>query len=354
MPSLPRPLVCAALLASVVAAAATAAAAELPVSPAQAESMGLESRAVTAAQWIRVTRLPARVELDPRVRRVITARFAGTVSAVLVREGDEVKAGAPLLGVQSPAWAEAVALAQANSARLTQAAQAEGRARALLDAGVIARRELEAAQSELAALRAAAASDAARSAGARVGPDGTVELPAPAAGRVLRRPHDPGDAVAEGEVLLEIASGDGLVALGSAPARLAGRIAPGMRASTAAGLTGEVTAVSAALDPHTQALAVRFALPAGAAPPGQMIELAIARPAPPGTVELPSAAVVDVAGKPSVFVAHERGFAVQPVELLARDGASAWVSGLPDGERVVSRGVLALKSLAEGGDAGGE
>lgn len=355
MPSPSRTFLCAALLAATLTTAAEAAPAALAISPAQALAMGLEFAPAVAADWVRVARLPARVELDASVRRLVAARHPGTVAGVYVREGEDVLAGQLLLSLQSPEWADAVALAQANTARLTQAGQAETRARALLEAGVIARRELESAQAELAALRATVAGDAARTAGARIGRDGSVELLAPSGGRVLRRPHDPGHAVNAGEMLLEIASGDALVALGSAPPRLAGQIASGMRATTASGIEGEVTAVSGALDPATHALAVRFRLPGGAAAPGQMIELAIARPAPSGAVEVPAVAVVDLAGTPTVFVARGDGFAAQPVDLLARDGASAWMTGVRADERVVTRGVLALKSLAESDtDAGGE
>ena len=339
----------AALLALHLAAAAQAQAQLLPVSEAQSVAMGIETAPLAAAQWVRVARLPARVELDPALRRVLSARHPGTVVAVLAREGEEVRAGQAVLRLHSPDWAYAIAIARGNSARLRQAIQAEARSRALLEAGVIPRRELEAAEAGLAELRALVASDDARTAGARIDEHGVVELLAPASGRVLRRPLDAGSAVMGGEALLEIATGDILVALGSAPARLAGEIAVGMRATTATALDGAVSAVGSALDPDTHALAVRFSLPAGAAAPGQMIELAVSRTAPPGTVELPASAVVDMGGIATVFLARENGFVVQRVSLLENDGGMAWITGAQPGERVVTRGVLALKSLAQTG-----
>ncbi|MBK6288942.1 MAG: efflux RND transporter periplasmic adaptor subunit [Gammaproteobacteria bacterium] len=340
---------CTALLAVHLAAAAQVPPLVLEVSEAQSRAMGIETAPLVAAQWVRVARLPARVELDPALRRVLSARHSGTVVAVLAREGEEVRAGQAVLGLHSPEWAQAIASAQGNSARLRQATQAEARARALLEAGVIPRRELEAAQAELAGMRALAASDNARTAGGRIDDEGVIELPAPVSGRVLRRPVDAGSAVMAGDALLEIATGDALVALGSAPARLAGELDTGMRATTAAALDGTVSAVGSALDPATHALAVRFSLPAGAAAPGQMIELTVSRAAPADTVELPASAVVDIGGIASVFLVRENGFAVQRVSLLKSDSGSSWVRGAPAGERVVIRGVLALKSLAQAG-----
>lgn len=345
----PSRIFCTALLAVHLGAAAQAQSQLLPVSEAQSRAMGIETAPLTAAQWVRVARLPARVELDPVLRRVLSARHSGSVVAVLAREGDVVRAGQAVLRLHSPDWAQAIAIAGGNSARLRQAMQAEVRARALLEAGVIPRRELEAAEAELTELRALVASDDARTAGARIDEHGVVELLAPASGRVLRRPLDAGSAVTSGEVLLEIATGDTLVALGSAPARLAGELVVGMRATTATALDGAVSAVGSALDPDTHALAVRFSLPAGAAVPGQMIELAVSRTAPPGTVELPASAVVDMDGVATVFLAREDGFVVQRVSLLNSDGGTAWISGARPGERVVTRGVLALKSLAQTG-----
>lgn len=348
MKSLSR-MLCVVLFAALLAAAAQAQPLVLSVSEAQSRAMGIETAPLVAAQWVRVARLPARVELDPALRRVLSARHPGSVVAVLAREGDAVRAGQVVLGLHSPEWAQAIAIAHGNSARLRQATQAETRARALLEAGVIPRRELEAAQAELAELRALAASDNARTAGAHIDDEGTVELLAPVSGRVLRRPVDVGSAVTAGDALLEIATGDALVALGSAPARLAGELAAGMRATTAAAIHGTVSAVGSALDPETHALAVRFSLPAGAAAPGQMIELTVSRAAPPDTVELPASAVVDIEGVASVFLVRENGFGVQRVALLTSDGGSTWVTGAPAGERVVIRGVLALKSLAQAG-----
>lgn len=55
-----------------------------------------------------------------------------------------------------------------------------------------------------------------------------------------------------------------------------------------------------------------------------------------------------VAGRDSVFVRGPGGIEVVAVEVLHRDGRAAYLDGVPAGAEVVSRGVLALKAVAEG------
>ncbi len=69
-------------------------------------------------------------------------------------------------------------------------------------------------------------------------------------------------------------------------------------------------------------------------------------PVAPGTVAVPRMAVVEVQGVPTVFVerADELPKAV-PVKVVGRRGEDKLITGIQAGDRVVSRGAFALKSV---------
>lgn len=353
MPRLPTLLPLA--LALAVAVANASAATPLPITPAQAEAMGLAFAEAEPADWIPVATIPAQAELAPGARAILPARHAGTVERILVADGDTVTAGQPLLALASADWSTALAAARGRAARLDALARQAARSEALLAAGVIAQRENEATRAELAALGSESKADQAALQSATVAADGSLVLRATVAGTVLRRHVSPGTPFQAGDVLVEIASGEGLVAEGQAPARLVGKLAAGMRATTPEGAVGEVLGVGGAIDPMTRSLPVMASLPVGSAVPGALLELGISRRADADVARVPATAVIAVAGQPSVFVRRGDGIEVAPVQVHFRDSQRAWVSGLPPKSEVVSRGVLALKAVAESpADASGE
>jgi len=337
------PLTLALLIASTPASAAT----PLPVTPVQIEAMGLAFARAEPAEWIPVATVPAQAELAPAARTLVPARHAGMVERVLVADGGAVSVGQPLLAVSSAEWSGALGVATGRFAKLDAMTKQAERSEALLSAGVIARRDDEATRAELSALRAEARADAMTLSSGAVAADGIVLVRSPADGTVLRRHVVAGSAFEAGAVLVEIARGDGLVAEGQAPARLAGRLAPGMRASTPDGAIGTVIGVGSAIDPSTRALSVVATLPAGAAVPGALVELAIARAADAGVARVPASGVIEVGGQASVFVRRGNGLALVPVRVHFRDARHAWVGGLGQEVEMVSAGVLALKAVAE-------
>ena len=352
MPRLPTllPLAIGLSLAFATANAMASPSQPLPVTPAQAEAMGLAFTRTAPADWIPVATLPAQAELAPGARTLLSARYAGVVARTLVADGDTVTANQPLLAMDSADWSAALAGAAGRAARLEALTRQASRSQALLAAGVIAKREDEATRADLAALQSEARSDAATRQSASVDADGRLLLRATLAGKVLRRHVATGSPFQAGDVLVEIASGDELVAEGQAPARLAGKIAAGMRASTPDGAIGEVVGVGGAIDPMTRSIPVMATLPSGASLPGALLELAISRRAEAGVVRVPAAALVTVSGQASVFLRVGETLELAPVEVHFRDGRQAWIGGLAPGAEVVSRGVLALKAVAEAAD----
>jgi len=340
-------------LAVLIPAAHAAPPAPLPLEPAQIEAMALVFSPATDARWIPVARIPAEIEAAPDSQAAIAAPYAGTLTRVIAAEGRPVRAGDPLLAIASPDWAMAIAEAEGRLARRDAAQRQADRARALLDAGVMASRDAEAQRAEAVALGAGAQADRALLASARLGDDGSVLLRAPIAGVLMQRVSGVGEPVAAGQLLARIGTDEQRRANGHAPARLAGQIAPGMRASVGDAV-GDVVSVAGAIDPATRAIAVAANLPAAAGLPGALVELSISREAGAGMRQVPASAVIGVGGRDTAFVRGADGIAPIAVDVAYRDGSSAWVSGLPADAEVVSRGVLALKAVAESLADGGE
>lgn len=348
-PAIFLPLVLAALLGPAAQAAQPV---SLPLEPAQIKAMGLAFAPATQVAWIPVARVPAEVELASDAQFALVAPYPGTVAAVLAPEGKEVAAGTPLMSVASPAWAAALAEAAGRGARRDAAVRQVERGRALLEAGVIAAREVEALRAEAAALGASARADRALLGTASLAADGTVLVRAPRAGRLLQRAGGSGRAIEAGALLARIGERDQRVVIGRAPARLAGTLVPGMRASVGAAV-GTLDSVAGAIDAGSRSITVSARMPAEAGLPGALVELAIDRAAPSGTQRVPGSAVVGMTGGEVVFVRRGEAITMVPVKVHFRDGTQAWVGGVPAGAQVVARGVLALKAVAESLRAGG-
>lgn len=340
-------------LAALLPAAHAASPVRLPLEPAQIEAMALAFTPAVDTAWIPVARIPAEVELASDAQFALVAPYAGTLAEIHAPEGSNVAAGTRLLSVASPAWAAALADAAGRAARHEAAVRQAARGKALLDAGVIAARDVEALRAEAAALGAAARADHALTGNASLSADGTVLVRAPRAGRLLQRASGHGRAVQPGELLARIGERDERVVIGHAPARLAGRLAPGMRASVGSA-AGELDSVAGAIDPGSRSITVSARLPADAGLPGALVELAVDRAAPSGTRRVPASAVVGMATGDAVFTRRGNAIDMVPVQVHYRDGEQAWVGGLPAGTEVVSRGVLALKAVAASLPAAGE
>jgi len=318
----------------------------LPLEPAQVEAMALAFAPVVDTAWIPVARIPAEVEFASDAQVALFAPYPGTLARVHAPEGRDVAVGAPILSVASPAWATALADAAGRTARRDAAVREDERGKALLEAGVIAAREAAALRAEATALRAATRADPALTNGASLSADGTVLVRATRSGQLLQRASGQGRAIQAGELLARIGEGDQCMVIGRAPARLASTLTPGMRAAVG-GAVGEIESVAGAIDPGSRSVTVSARMPAAAGLPGALVELAIDRPAPSETRRVPASAVIRMAEDDAVFARSDDTIAMIQVQVHYRDGKQAWVGGLRAGSEVVTRGVLALKAVAE-------
>ena len=184
---------------------------------------------------------------------------------------------------------------------------------------------------------------------------GISELRAPVAGVVAERSIAPGQNVGDSLVAFRVGDLDQLWVL----LRVFERHVEVLRAGDHVDIRslsapdrvihGKVAHIGSVLDPATRTTDVRVEVDNEERwlRPGQAVEAKIHASGPAGDVlSVPSAAVTYVDGAPTVFVAETpTRFSPRPVE-VGFDGGDrlAIKGGLREGEQVVSKSVLALKS----------
>ncbi len=158
------------------------------------------------APLVRTVQFSARVATLARVD--VGSTVTGRVTQVLVREGDAVARGAPLLRLEQDEARAALAQARANEAQATanvQATRAElQRAQALVNQGFISSSRLDETRraQDVAGAQQRAAEAATLAAQARLA---LTEVRAPDDARVLQRQVEPGQIVQPGKALLTLA-----------------------------------------------------------------------------------------------------------------------------------------------------
>ena len=152
----------------------------------------ITSPVVSAQQ--NVLKLPGRIVWDEDHTARISSPVAGHLTSVLVQTGSLVKAGQPLAYLSSPDIGSAQADAEKAKTDLAQAARIHSRDKELADAGIIAGKDLEQAQSDLTKNRVEAARTQMRlkSLGGSNAVDQRYTIKSPIAGILVERTTNPG------------------------------------------------------------------------------------------------------------------------------------------------------------------
>lgn len=331
-------------------AAAPALAKEVPLSASQLKNLGIETAEVQTASEQPLVTLPALVGPARDSRVVAIAPFPGTVTEVTALEGQTVARGArigavfsrDLLSVQSQ-------LAQVQ-AELTAATAAAERMRLLASEGVIAGARAQEAEARAAGLRVQA--DEQRNLIATAPADrsraGVYFLTAPAAGRIARVDIEPGAAVEAMASAVVIDKSDKLWLEAQLPADLVGQVKPGAAVAVGAA-RGKVVASGMTVDPKTRSVILRAEFPVSSGLiSGSSVNMTLLAPAPDQALSVPSAAVVRVQAKDTIFVATSKGFQSVNVNVLGKNSDTAAISGtIKPGQRVAVAGLSELKVLVE-------
>jgi RND family efflux transporter MFP subunit len=274
----------------------------------------------------------------PRLSAVIAAKITGTIEAVLVSPGQQVKSGDLL--VQLDAREIKARLDQAAAAR-DQAALDRARFQRLIKENAVSQQEFDAVESRFRSAAAAAKE-------AETMLDYT-RITAPFSGVVTRKRADVGDLATPGRPLLDLENPAELRLEADIPEALVANVQLGARLAVTAGtppltVTGVVAEVAPAADALSRTFLVKLDLPAGAGlRSGQFARVAV----PVGetrSLSVPRGAVRVNGQMESVFVVEADRARLRLVKTGKAHGAEVEIiSGLTAGERVVTEGVAALE-----------
>jgi len=273
-------------------------------------------------------------QLQPWQSVMVGARVAGTVEQLHVQLGDQVKAGEPLLTLSTDGRDAVVERWRANIRKLE--ADLAG-ARRLRSNNLASETEVLRLQSELAAARAERT--VAELALQHLKPS------VPFDAVVNRREVDPGTLVQVGTPLFELVQIDRLKATGQIPQQSVSAVEPGqaveIKLLDGTAMAGVVSFVASAASPETRSFAVEILVenPDLLRAAGGTATLNIRLPEQKAQFISPAYLTLDDDGRPGVkYVNGQDRVMFQTVKLLnvATDGA--WVSGLPDQVRLITRG----------------
>lgn len=301
--------------------------------------------------------LNARLSYNENSTARIMAPIAGRVTRLNVEPGDRVRTGDPLLTLDSPELAAAVADLQKARADEQRKRLTLERTQTLVQADVSPRKDLENAIAEHGAARAEAmrAERRLRNLSPRAIDDGSFVLRAPLAGVVTERRVNRGNEVRpdQAEPLFVISDPSILWVLVDLPERDLAMVRVGHHAlvevdAYRGGFDAVIERIGETVDPTTRRVQVRAAVrnPDGRLKPEMYARVVLVASDTVLAVRIPNSALVTQGLYSFVFVEAEPGlFTRRRVTMTVQDREYAYVSdGLEAGERLVTTGALLLNS----------
>jgi cobalt-zinc-cadmium efflux system membrane fusion protein len=323
---------------------------------------GIRTEAVQDAGTTTLT-LPGRLAWDEDRTVRVFPPFAGRVTALRAQVGDAVRAGQPLVEIAAPEFGQAIADARRAEADEALARETAARQRELVDAGLVAAKDLREAQAALS--RAEIERQRARARLTQLGATGsgsTFTLRAPIDGVVVEHALATGQEVRpDGDKpLFVVTDPTRLWVWLDAPESALPQLAP-MRAGASLKLhsgawgTKDFDAKLVRTEDSIDATARTFRLRASVANPERLLKaemyVTATFPLPPGASDrpiehVPVTAVLLVDGRQHVFVADpDGGFTRVEVGIVREMPGRVGVVGLEPGQRVVVEGNLFLQQI---------
>lgn len=333
-------------------AAATAGAESQPQHYIKVEAVGVDGEGLQGT-------FPGRLAFRPGAMAAVGAPLAGRVLSVEVHPGQAVRAGAPLVVLQSAEAADVRAALEQARTRLAVAQDLLRRQEDMMARGIgveVERYSAEAALREAQA-EAARARQAAALAGA--GNGDRLVLRAPAAGVVLAIQAQAGAVAAPGgDALVELGDPGQLWIVAEVPERELGGLAPGRAAQVRvpgidAPFAAAIDSIGHAVDPEQRRMPIYLAFQDKTADAGltagMFAQVSLAG-GPRGAPTVPSTAVLIKNGSQrQVYLQGEDGnYVARPVRTgIARAGRVEILEGLKAGDKVVVQGALLLDNEAQ-------
>jgi membrane fusion protein, heavy metal efflux system len=331
----------------------------LPISVKQQASLGVQVAAMQVSTGGQLL-ASATVVMPPGKELTVSAPYAGQVSRLLVGAGDTVKAGTALAHFTSPMLGDARRLLNEASLDFKNASAAAQRDQAMFDEGIIpavrlqlSRSKQEAAQAQLHAREAELLA-----AGIRFDANtgyATGTLKAPLSGTVSEAFVAVGQRVEAGAMLFKLADSSQLQLDLQLSSDKAAQLQTGDEVSIASrNAKAKLIGVSRAVDASQSARARATVTSRGSLQAGELVSVTVhakgkASAAKPETQWLvPARAVTQWRGKPWIFVANDKGFEAQTVNVMSStDDLSLIEAALPVGRKVAVTGIASLRALLQ-------
>jgi len=330
----------------------------------QRAAFGIETVVVQPGRGAMSKPYPAKVSIPNAQLRVVSAPLDGVVEALLVAEGEPVKAGQPLARMRSQGLLDLQAAYLESRTRRLLSGDALERDRQLQKEGIIAERRLLESQSAHREMVTAEARN--RQALVLSGmPETaigvmdqtqelttTLDVVSPLDGVVLEQMATAGQRLAAADPLYKVGDLSTLWIEVHVPLDELGVIGPGTEVQLPQELSAQVITVGRMVHGTDQGVLVRAEIREGtqALRPGQFIEARLAQTADDGSLRLPAPALLRIDGIDQVFVERPGGFETVPVDVLSREAEEVVVKGaLSIGDKVVVSGTVALKAALAAG-----
>lgn len=310
---------------------------------------------------IQVSRFTGRLVWDEDRTVRVFSPLGGRVTSIAVRPGDTVKAGQPLAEVAAPELGVAQAEASKSNQDYLLAQKTLARVEELHGAGVLAAKELQAAQAELGRAGAERARTGARLKlyGASGGVDQRYVIRSPIAGVVVERNLNPGqelrpDAPPPGNGLFVVSDPGKLWFLLDVGEAEIAAVKAGTEVQLRATVlgddkaTGRITHVADVVDPQTRAIKVRGTVdnPERRLKAEMFVTAEFRQPSTRGVL-VPGKAVYLRGERYFVFVEETPGRYVRRTVKLgpAFDSTQIVTEGVAENDKVVTDGNLLLEKL---------
>jgi cobalt-zinc-cadmium efflux system membrane fusion protein len=390
----------------------------IEVSDETAELVGIKTEPATRGEIEETLATTGRVFVAPNSEAIIGAKVSGRAVRVLVEPGQSVRAGQTVVIVDSPQIAEVrgqlnearsrLRLAEQNRARIGRSEnrvamiQAKNkldlaqttleRKKRLAAIGVAATREVNEAEteyrnakaeydyqsgiqvtreqeqsvSELEQARATVArlSQSLTALGAAVsGQGGTISIASPISGTVIDRHISMGETVTEAKELMTVMNLANVIVEARIPESQAGKVRTQQRmiaripGSPDRAFEGYVQSVGDAVDPQSRTVQVRARVAnLGTILKHEMaVEVRLVTGGKKGALMVPATALVDDEGVKVVYVKEGNRYERRAVSVGSVTYQWAEIlSGIEEGEQVVTAGAYQLRNMQKGGGEGGD
>lgn len=292
----------------------------------------------------------------------VSALVAGRITALNVSEGDHVTKGEVLATLDDSTYQQQFQQAEAAllqaSASLKNAQQTLTRNQTLFSRGIVARADLENAQTQLAVAQAAEKQARAAEQLSSMQLERT-KIASPLTGVVAKRFSSVGEQVdgTAAQPIVEVADIAYLDFAGNLPASYLGKIHVGeMLAVTSDALpektfSGRVVAIAPAVDPSTNVggVRIRIANPGGRLKLGMFLNAQVQVEVHKNALLVPAEAVYrDEEGKPQVYIVNGDTAKAADVTLGIENGGRVEIlDGVKDGDTIVHTGGYGLGDTAK-------